>query len=71
MERENQKIREDLEIQKEMVESYIDGLKLSGMPSIGKHFPGHGGVILDSHTEMPIDDRGMNELINAFYYYII
>lgn len=54
----------------ELASSYIDGLKLSGMPSIGKHFPGHGGVILDSHTEMPIDDRGMNELINDIKPYV-
>mgnify|MGYP000480270683 CR=1 FL=1 len=53
-----------------LASSYIDGLKSSGMSSIGKHFPGHGGVILDSHIEMPIDDRGMNELINDIKPYV-
>ena len=34
-----------------------EGLKAGGMGSCGKHFPGHGYVIPDSHVELPIDDR--------------
>jgi beta-N-acetylhexosaminidase len=34
-----------------------EGLKLAGMGSCGKHFPGHGYVIPDSHHELPVDDR--------------
>lgn len=34
-----------------------EGLRLGGMGACGKHFPGHGYVIPDSHVELPVDDR--------------
>ena len=33
------------------------GLRQAGMGSCGKHYPGHGYVIPDSHVELPVDDR--------------
>ena len=35
----------------------IDALQTQGLLVTGKHFPGHGGVALDSHTSLPKDSR--------------
>ncbi len=36
-----------------------EGLRAGGMGCCGKHFPGHGYVIPDSHVELPVDERSL------------
>jgi beta-N-acetylhexosaminidase len=46
-----------------LAKSLMHGLRLAGMASCGKHFPGHGFVAADSHTEIPVDKRSLKEVL--------
>lgn len=39
-----------------------EGLGEGGMGTCGKHFPGHGYVIPDSHVELPVDERQLADM---------
>jgi len=47
-----------------LAKSLIHGLRRAGMASCGKHFPGHGYVTADSHTDIPVDRRGLATILS-------
>ena len=40
----------------------LRGMHAGGLAGVAKHFPGHGGVEADSHTQAPVDDRELADL---------
>jgi len=46
-----------------LAKSLIHGLLQSGMANCGKHFPGHGFVRADSHTDIPVDKRSLKAIL--------
>ena len=46
-----------------LAKSLMHGLLEAGMRNCGKHFPGHGYVKADSHTEIPEDRRSLAAIL--------
>jgi beta-N-acetylhexosaminidase len=46
----------------ELASAICRGLHQGGMAAVGKHFPGHGSVVADSHIDLPIDRRAYAEI---------
>ncbi len=42
--------------------AWLEGLRRAGMIGCGKHFPGHGAVVEDSHVACPVDPRDLAQL---------
>ena len=53
------------EVISQLARTLMQGLALAGMISVGKHFPGHGYVRADSHHEIPVDERGFDDIWSA------
>jgi len=47
--------------------AYIQGIQRRGVAATAKHFPGHGGVVGDSHLVLPVDSRSRTSVINDMY----
>jgi beta-N-acetylhexosaminidase len=46
-----------------LAKSLMHGLLRAGMANCGKHFPGHGYVKADSHTDIPVDGRSLKAIL--------
>ncbi len=48
----------------ELASLFRKGMNQAGMSAVGKHFPGHGAIALDSHLALPVDERCLDEIQN-------
>ena len=58
----NRAFHRDPEIISALSTAWRQGAGDAGMISVGKHFPGHGFVAADSHTDLPLDNRPLAEI---------
>ncbi len=49
----------------ELARAYIQGMKRAWMPAVGKHFPGHGAVEVDTHVGFAVDGRHFEDILGA------
>ena len=54
----------DPEIVALLAEQFIKGQQAAGMQAVGKHFPGHGAIQADTHTEIAIDNRSYQKIMD-------
>ncbi len=59
----NRAFARDARVVSLLAKSLMHGLLQSGMANCGKHFPGHGFVAADSHTDMPVDKRSLKAIL--------
>ncbi len=52
----------DPEVVSIIAAKYVHGMRKAGMQAVGKHFPGHGAVVADSHIDLPTDDRDFQDI---------
>jgi beta-N-acetylhexosaminidase len=42
--------------------AFVRGMRAAGVLTVGKHFPGHGDTVLDSHVARPVCERTVAQL---------
>ena len=47
-----------------LAQSLMLGLMRAGMSNCGKHFPGHGYAVADSHVDSAVDDRTLEQIVD-------
>lgn len=45
-----------------LASKFRKGMNQAGMAAVGKHFPGHGAIALDSHLALPVDERTLETI---------
>jgi beta-N-acetylhexosaminidase len=45
-----------------LAEIVMESMRDGGIIPCGKHFPGHGGTAVDSHKDLPVDDRPLETM---------
>ncbi|MCG2633656.1 MAG: beta-N-acetylhexosaminidase [Gammaproteobacteria bacterium] len=58
----NRAFHSDPTVVAKLARAYIGGMGQAGMPAVGKHFPGHGGIEEDTHLETVTDHRSLDTM---------
>jgi len=54
----------DPDVIAKLARRFMQGMHDAGMSAVGKHFPGHGAVVEDSHVALPIDQRELEVILD-------
>ena len=58
----NRAFSPDPQVVADFTRAYVEGMHAAGMAATLKHFPGHGSVLEDTHFDMAVDNRTLDEM---------